>query len=158
MASPAQTEASKGGRPPTVGREERKALELWTEMVGICLLPFCGDGELIGELDVSHEDDDDSEVEDDQDEVAEGRAGAVMGSWRVLQRARGADPQECPFNVQPGGEQEDLPLRLVEAVASVVKVKRFRTRTTRVAPARIFRDSPSCSRATIPYTCAGALL
>lgn len=143
VGSPEKAAASNGLRSPAGESEDRKSLELWTEMLGICLLPFCGPGsgdgyrslgrggtdrEMRGDIEGSDDDCDISDVEDDAGENAGEWVGPGRVGWWALQRAREARiaPSECPFDFHPGGDQEDLPCRLASIVASLVEVKRFR--------------------------------
>lgn len=138
--SPEKAEASITVRSPAGESKDRKSLELWTEMLGISLLPFCGtvsgddyrslgrggaDREMRRDFEGSDDDCNYIDEEDDADEnggewVRLGRVG-----WWALQRARGArvEPPECPFEFYPGGSQEDLPCRLASITSSLVKVE-----------------------------------
>lgn len=138
--------------------EERRAMELWVDLLGICLLPFCsGGGEAAkaqrnGEppaaaataaadaeraddpLDSEDEDEDEDEEDgDDQDNDLDwngrgapgggrARSGWVAG-WMRRAGVSLAKPLECPFDIQPGGRDEELPRRLAVLTASHAKVK-----------------------------------
>lgn len=133
--------------------EERNALELWVEMLGICLLPFCGSsgggsrtttrsglaGAASGDDDNSrnpsgeHDNDpfdsDEEEEEeeeggaDDDEEEGNRMSGNVkvrsrwVAGWMRRAGVTLAEPLECPFDVQPGGRDEDLPVRLATLIS-----------------------------------------
>lgn len=138
--SPEKAEVSISLRSPAGESKDRKSLEMWTKMLGICLLPFCGDGyrslgrgsadrEMRRDFEGSDDDCDYIDEEDDADENAREWVGLGRVGWWALQRARGArvEPPECPFDFYPGGDQEDLPCRLASIVSSLVEVEMFST-------------------------------
>lgn len=137
-ASPDE-EAPYNGSGSEDGVERRKASELWVEMLGICLLPFCrssgsgnrpqskqdtANGKRMGEFDGSDSDEDYSDSDEDEGESSRGqaRSGWVAG-WMRRAGVAGFEPPECPFDVQPGGKDEGLPVRLAALIASRVKVR-----------------------------------
>ncbi|CAB1115581.1 unnamed protein product [Ectocarpus sp. CCAP 1310/34] len=138
---------SKSGRTITI--EERNALELWVEMLGICLLPFCGSGggsrtasrsglaeaasgddEIYRDPSGEHGDDpfdSDNEEEEDGADDDEEEGSRVSGDGKARSRwvagwmrragVTLAEPLECPFDVWPGGGDEDLPVRLATLIS-----------------------------------------
>lgn len=131
-------ETDMGVAPSTNEIEERKALELWVDFLGICLLPFCGrrnagesrakgdnaDGEDIDGFHSDDDSDDESEGDDEGDGgVSHGKArsGWVKG-WMRRAGMAGTETPKCPFDLRSGGRDEDLPLRLAVMIASRVKV------------------------------------
>lgn len=158
--------------------ENRKALDLWVDMLGICLLSFCkisggggcrGGGAVSGNQrngasngsDSNNEpaaavaasataasadtvqgndpfdSDSDSEEEEEEKEDADsgdggrnvedgfsdGGKGWVAGWWMRRAGSALAVPLECPFDVQPGREDEELPRRLAAFIAVNAKVR-----------------------------------
>ncbi|CAN0013817.1 unnamed protein product [Ectocarpus sp. 12 AP-2014] len=129
--------------------EERNALELWVEMLGICLLPFCGSGggsqitsrsglaeAASGDDEISHDPsgehgdypfDSDNEEEEDGADGDEEEGSRVSGDGKARSRwvagwmrragVTLAEPLECPFDVRPGGGDEDLPVRLATLIS-----------------------------------------
>lgn len=127
------------------GIEERKTLDLWVDMLGISLLPFCGgrDGSSTssrrrrsqpqgptegGEADASDGDSDgDSSDEEDggnSDADAHARSGWV-GGWMRRAGVAGTEPPECPFDFSDGGADQGLPCRLAAFIASRAEVMLF---------------------------------
>lgn len=138
---------SRSGRTITI--EERNALELWVEMLGICLLPFCGSGggswttSRSGLAEAASGDDDnsrdptgehsddpfdsDNEEEEDGADDDEEEGSRVSGDGKARSRwvagwmrragVTFAEPLECPFDVRPGGRDEDLPVRLATLIS-----------------------------------------
>ena len=126
--------------PSASGIEERKTVELWVDMLGICLLPFCGGSTrgssangrpFRGSADREQADgfysDSDSDDESGGGDRGGGfvhgkaRSGWVAG-WMRRAGMAGAEAPECPFDLQPGGRDEGLPLRLAVMIASRAKV------------------------------------
>ncbi|CAN0420191.1 unnamed protein product [Laminaria digitata] len=126
---------------------ERKTLELWVDMLGICLLPFCsgGNGSTRGgrengrpfqdsakrEQADGFYSDSDSDGDDNDDESGGGdrgegfpngkaRSGWVAG-WMRRAGMAGVETPKCPFDLQRGGRDEGLPLRLAVMIASRAK-------------------------------------
>lgn len=127
--------------------EERNTLEGWVDMFGICLLPFCGgsagrsranerpfqdsaDREQADGF-YSDSDGDDSDDESRGGDRGDGfvhgkaRSGWVAG-WMRRAGMAGVEIPKCPFDLQPGGRDEGLPLRLAVMIASRAKVTFFR--------------------------------
>lgn len=127
-------------------------MELWVEMLGICLLPFCGSGggsrttsrgalaeaptgdddnsgDPTGENDDDPFDSDDEEEEDDDEEEGNGVSGdgkarsRWVAGWMRRAGVTLAESLECPFDVQPGGRDEDLPARLATLISHHAQVR-----------------------------------
>ena len=132
--------------PSASAIEERESLDRWVDMLGICLLPFCGgsagdsranekpfqdsaDGEQADGF-YSDSDGDDTDDESGGSDRGNGfahgkaRSGWVAG-WMRRAGMAGAETPECPFDLQPGGRDEGLPLRLAVMIASRAKVTFF---------------------------------
>ncbi|CBN77464.1 expressed unknown protein [Ectocarpus siliculosus] len=138
---------SRSGRTITI--EERNALELWVEMLGICLLPFCGSGggsrttsrSGLGEatsgdddnsrdpsgehgddpFDSDNEEEEDGTDDDEEDGSRVSGDGKARSRWVAGWMRRAgitlAEPLECPFDVRPGGRDEDMPVRLATLIS-----------------------------------------
>lgn len=118
------------------GIRERKALERWVDMFGICLLPFCAGSTtgrrlqgasaqcVAGEFD--SDSDEDSEVEDEDDGFTDGQARSEwVSGWLRRAGVAGTEPLECPFDVQTGGCDERLAHCLAAHIVSHAKVTFF---------------------------------
>lgn len=110
-------------------------VNLWVDLLGICLLPFCaGDGGQTQSVDDRNQQgefdsDDDTDSDDEGDSLGHGlpsgrmRSGWVRGSLRRAEEASsGVEPLECPFDCRPGGKDAELTVRLTGLVSSYVKV------------------------------------
>ncbi|CAM9701088.1 unnamed protein product [Scytosiphon promiscuus] len=132
--------SSAGTSNVSVTVEERRALELWVEMLGICLLPFCGSGS--GGRTISGSDQSgankskspidggtvnkgDSRSHHPRSRGSDGGEGRSRSGWVAGWMRRAgvavAGPLECPLDVRPGGRDEDLPCRLAALIASHAK-------------------------------------
>eukprot|EP00903_Cladosiphon_okamuranus_P014724 g13644.t1 len=141
--------------------EERRAMELWVDMLGICLLPFCSAGggaapagqggpSTAGEseqfddpLESDSEDEDYEDADGGDDEGNSGggggglpgggrRAGWVAG-WMQRAGVSLAKPLECPFDVKPRGRDEELPFQLAVLAASHAKAAASASRPASVS-------------------------
>ena len=158
-----------GGRN-SLAIEERRAMELWVDMLGICLLPFCGsgggaDGSVAAKginggpsaaaagsehaddpLDTDSEDEDDEDADDEGGGDGEGggkaRAGWVTG-WMRRAGVTLTEPLACPLDIQPGGRDEELPRRLTVLTASHAKVCALAVFAYLPACMLLFQEDPS---------------
>lgn len=121
------------------GIQGRKTLELWVDMLGISLLPFCGgsddsrrrhrprsrgatEGDKADDSDVDS-DGDSSDEEDGGGASADARArSGWVGGWLRGTGAIGTEPPECPFDFSDNGADQSLPCRLAVFIAFRAKV------------------------------------
>lgn len=115
---------------------KRKELELWADMLGMCLLPFCTRDTTARKINENRaqeaSDEFDSESDEDEEEGSVGdgfadgkaRSGWVAG-WmrRAGASSTGAEPLKCPFDVREGGEDAGFSSRLASVIVSHTKVK-----------------------------------
>lgn len=194
--------------------EERKALELWVDLFGICLLPFCnscssggrrgggggsnnepgaagadaGAPDAVQGNDPFDSDSDSDNEEEEEEEGADGgddaetsgggfsgggnaSSGRVAGRWMRRSGSALAEPLECPLDVRPGGQDEELPRRLAAFIAAHAKVQNscnfffvFVNRVCTAVRGRLFwgslrgKNSCACLLCLCPCLCVVCVL
>lgn len=112
----------------------RVTLELWIDLLGLCLLPFCcGNGDRAQDATrqhkiVEYDNDDDTDSDGEEGDTADEFGGGWGGSGWVARRVRRAGQAtgemalQCPFDWGPGGVDSAMPRCLAVLIAAHVKV------------------------------------